>query len=265
MNSKDIIQELTEERSKLNKMIKDAERRLEKAPDGFGRLQKHGRGYQFYHRTNPEDKSGKYLPVSQRKKGIALIQKRYDQQILTAANKQLLAIDCFLKKYNPEVFKSIYSDLSEGRKQYVLPVDVSDQEFIRRWESLEFEHKPFDEGTVEHYTSKGERVRSKSEVMIADALAQAGIPYRYECPLELGNVKVHPDFTLLRIGDREEIFWEHLGKMDDAEYSSSALQRIRLFEMHGIYPGVNLIMTMEMKEQPINLVVINRMIRTYCV
>ena len=265
MNKKDITKELTEEREMLAAIMKDAERRLSKAPEGLGRMQKHGQGYQFYQRQDSADKSGKYLPVSQRKKGIALVQKGYDQKVLAAARKQLQTIDRFLQKYDPEVFKSIYSGLSEGRKLYVSPVEISDQEFVRRWEAFEFSHKEFVEGTAEHYTSKGERVRSKSEVMIADALKQAVIPYKYECPLKLGSITVHPDFTILRTGDREEIYWEHLGMMDDMDYCNKAIQKLRQYEINGIYPGINLLMTMETTSQPINLAVINRVIDTYCV
>ena len=108
-------------------------------------------------------------------------------------------------------------------------------------------------------------VRSKSEVMIADALEQAGIPYRYECPLQLGRAILHPDFTLLRIADRKHLYWEHLGKMDDPEYVIKNLRRIRLYEQNGIMPGIDLILTMETSWQPMNLSVIKQMIQTYCI
>ena len=101
--------------------------------------------------------------------------------------------------------------------------------------------------------------------MIADALAQAGLPYRYECPLMLGTAVVHPDFTILRREDRKELFWEHLGRMDDAGYVMKNLSKIRLYEQNGIMPGIDLILTMETSQQPINLSVIKQVIRTYCI
>ena len=51
--------------------------------------------------------------------------------------------------------------------------------------------------------------------------------------------------------------------MDDAEYVITNLSRIRLYEQNGIMPGINLILTMETRQQPINLTVIKQMIRTY--
>ena len=45
-----------------------------------------------------------------------------------------------------------------------------------------FTGKPFEINAPEYYTASGVRVRSKSEVIIADALDHAGVPYRYEYP-----------------------------------------------------------------------------------
>lgn len=74
---------------------------------------------------------------------------------------------------------------------------------------FEYRGKGFDESTSEFYTAKGEKVRSKSEVIIADVLSREGIPYRYEYPLYLKGIgKVHPDFTVLNVKQRKEIYWE---------------------------------------------------------
>ena len=265
MDKKKIIEELQKEKDQLSTVIRDTERRLKTAPEGQIRVVKHRKGYQFYLREQPSDTSGIYIPVSEKQKAIALIQKKYDQQILTAAQKQLTAIAKFLKEYQPGILKNIYELLPEVRKENIKPVEISDREYVEKWLSAEYPRKEFSEETPEHYTSNGERVRSKSEVMIADALRQAGIPYRYECPLELGQTTVHPDFTILRTSDRKLIYWEHLGMMDDPDYCRKAFQKLRKYEANGIYPGVNLIITMETAAFPINLSIIKSMIRTFCI
>lgn len=74
---------------------------------------------------------------------------------------------------------------------------------------------------------KGERVRSKSEVIIADMLNRKGISYRYEYPVYLKNVgQIYPDFTVLDAIRRREIYWEHLGMMDDPDYAEMAILRV---------------------------------------
>ena len=65
---------------------------------------------------------------------------------------------------------------------------------------------------------------------------------------------------MLRLSDRKEIYWEHLGMMDDKEYSSNALRKILTYEEYGIFPGDRLIITSETYKLPFNLTIINRTI-----
>lgn len=64
------------------------------------------------------------------------------------------------------------------------------------------------EGLV-HSTSKGMKVRSKSEALIAMLLDMNGIEYRYEAPLTLGDHTFYPDFAIMRPSDRKLFYWEH--------------------------------------------------------
>lgn len=50
----------------------------------------------------------------------------------------------------------------------------------------------------------------------------------------------------------KEMYWEHLGMMDDSNYVENALQKIALYEQNGIFPGKNLILTYETGKNPIN-------------
>ena len=99
-----------------------------------------------------------------------------------------------------------------------------------QWCSKEYEGLPFKEDSPELYTDRGERVRSKSEVIIANLMAKENIPYKYECPLYLnGFGTVHPDFTALNVRERKEYYWEHLGMMEDPEYSEKAVRKISAY------------------------------------
>ena len=64
-------------------------------------------------------------------------------------------------------------------------------------------------------TSRGELVRSKSELLIAEKLFSLGMNYRYERVLE-GTVRpgrLRPDFSFVDDAGGL-ILWEHLGRMD---------------------------------------------------
>ena len=265
MKREQTMKYLQNEKDRFETIKKSAEERLRRAPEGTVYINKHKKGIQFYSRNAPEDKKGRYLPVADKEKAIALVQKKYDHQVAEAAGKQIVVLERFMRNYDPDCLKKIYEASSDVRKDIIEPAELPDELYAEQWQNMPFQPKLIGEDVPEHFTNKGERVRSKSEVMIADALAQAGIPYRYECPFMLGTTVIHPDFTLLRKEDRKQLFWEHLGKMDDPEYVMVNLRRIRSYEQNGIMPGINLILTMETSQQPINLSVIKQMIRTYCI
>lgn len=139
------------------------------------------------------------------------------------------------------------------RKALIAPPVLSDEEFVRQWQAKEYKGKPFEDDENIILTERGERVRSKSEKIIADKLYALGIPYRYEYPLVLsGGVKVYPDFTILRMTTREEVYLEHFGMMDDLEYVETALYKLSSYEKNGIYLGVDLFVTYETGKRTLN-------------
>ena len=75
-----------------------------------------------------------------------------------------------------------------------------------------------EEGLI-HRTERGELVRSKSELVIADKLHARGIDYAYEQPLVLANGRTrYPDFTIADYARGVTFYWEHLGMLDDEKY-----------------------------------------------
>ena len=61
-------------------------------------------------------------------------------------------------------------------------------------------------------TENGERVRSKSEKILADYFYRQNILYKYEKPLYLkGYGTVYPDFTFLSSKTGKEIYWNMRG------------------------------------------------------
>ena len=133
---------------------------------------------------------------------------------------------------------------------------------IKWWSSISYKGKGFDDEIKEIYTDRGERVRSKSEKIIADKLNIRGVPYKYECPLQLKDgIVLYPDFTLLNIDTREEIYLEHCGLMDNQGYVDTLMYKLRTYERNGIYLGVNLFITYESEKFPFNTKVLDELIK----
>ena len=83
-------------------------------------------------------------------------------------------------------------------------------------------------------TQKGDMVRSKSEVIIANQLYNSGLEYTYEKDLEYASGKLRPDFTVVTPNGKI-IYWEHLGLLGTEEYDCSWLRKKRIYDNY--FPG----------------------------
>ena len=233
---------------------------LNRAPQGRLRLARRNNVFYGYHVLDGE--KGEYIPKDNLALMSKLAQKDYDEKVLRLLVRKLELVDDFIEKYGSIEIDGIYEDLCEERKSMVEPVRLSDVEFARRWLAMPYKGKGFDAGAPDLRTMNGERVRSKSEVIIADALGRMGIPYKYECPQEFTDGRLlYPDFTCLDLRTRNEVLWEHLGMMDNSEYASTAVKKISFYVKNGFVLGVNLIVSMEDSEKPLNQTEVKKMIQ----
>lgn len=259
--------------SLLNEAKRKLEEELRNVPSGTLNVIRRGNRTQFYHYQTQlgEQKDANYRGTYIRKDNMKLVevlaQKDYASRLKRDIENEIRAIeDCLnrIRIFEKDALTDYYSSLNAVRKLLVTPVILPDDEYIEKWKSVVYEGKGFLDSGPEHYTDLGERVRSKSEVMIGNALARAGIPYRYEYPVNLkGFGTVYPDFYCLKIRTREEVAWEHMGCLNDEEYREHALDKINRYEINGYTLGKRLIISHETAEHPLNMKVIERKIREY--
>lgn len=100
---------------------------------------------------------------------------------------------------------------------------------------VEIEERFFEEGLI-HRTSRGEMVRSKSETIIADLLAQNGVNYSYEQKLSLGGSARYPDFTIEDAESGVNFYWEHCGMLHLPDYNARWERKLLWYREHGILP-----------------------------
>lgn len=195
-----------------------------------------------------------------------LAQKRYDTQLLKAVKKQKKAVDFCIKKLEEidfEDLSKIYNDFPAELKQYIKPHMDDDEQYAAKWQAKNYATSKR-ENETENYTGKGEHVRSKSEVIIADRFYAKGIPYHYE-PIFLidENDYLVPDFIILNKRTRKEFLWEHFGMMEKPEYCLVALSKIETYAREGYIFGKNLICTFESKNHPLNFKYVDMLIEEY--
>ena len=248
----------------LEELIEDKTVSLKRAPEGGLRAVNKKTYCQYYLRTDPGDTTGVYITKAKRGLAARLAQKEYDREILMQARKELVLITKLADHLGAESLIRIYENLNPARKTLVNPIYLDDELFIREWRTEEYEPLPFVDQAYDIYSNNGVRVRSKSELIIANMLEQNGIPYRYEYPIVLKDGKnVRPDFLCLNIRTRREYVWEHFGMMDNIAYANSNVTKIAAYERSGYYAGGNMIMTFETSQCVLNSNTVMNMIRRH--
>ncbi|MCR4940170.1 MAG: hypothetical protein K5930_08715 [Treponemataceae bacterium] len=247
--------------TEINELLAIKLKELKKAPEGSLRIKKCKNTLQYYLRMTPDDTSGHYIPSRKLSLIKALAQKDYDKSVVAALKKESRLLQNALRGYKSfgkriTHAENAFSKLSEARRKLIKPVCLPDGIFAEIWQAIPYEKKLFPANIPEFHTLHGERVRSKSEIIIADTLSRMNIPYRYEYPLEIktenGEKRTfYPDFLCLNLRTRQEFIWEHFGMMDDPEYTASMVRKLKLYEKNGIYLGKNLIISVENSSTPI--------------
>ncbi|MES1243724.1 MAG: AAA family ATPase [Acidobacteriota bacterium] len=98
---------------------------------------------------------------------------------------------------------------------------------------IEIDGRFFEEHLI-HRTARGEMVRSKSEVIIANALAAKGVDYAYEWPLTIDGVTKYPDFTIEDMESGQTLYWEHCGMLHVPTYRQRWEEKLEWYRRHGI-------------------------------
>ncbi len=258
---------LTEEEERLRMIEKKLTARLKNAPEGTLRISKSNNRIQYYHCQEGDiRKNGKYIKKSEEELACSLARKSYDEKVLRLVKRRLQQIGQLSDEYQDNEIEKIYQDENVIRQGMISPVEMTWEQLEGKWISEEYENKEFKEGDIIIYSEKGERVRSKSEKILADTFFHNRIPYKYEKALYLkGFGVVYPDFTFLSKKTGNEIYWEHEGRMDDPNYAETAIKKIKTYENNRIYPGERLILTFETKNTILNTADIERNIKRYLI
>jgi len=246
----------------LESIISEKEIALAGAPDG--RLRIHSRrGGDRYYRSLQKNDDGIYLPRKEFETARELAQKSYDQKVLASAEAERNVLRRAQNFYSRKpVAEECFSRLSPQRQKLVEPVRLTDGQYAERWQK---KHPPRSEGKPRTVlkTKKGDLVRSRAEVLIADHLFADRLTYQYETPLIFGSHVFYPDFCILNLRRRKTYYWEHFGMLDDPDYLVDNVFKLNVYAENGIIIGENLIITYETAINPFNTAQIDQMIRTF--
>ena len=119
----------------------------------------------------------------------------------------------------------------------------------------------FYEEKLVHKTVRGELVRSKSEITIANALHYNGLDYEYEPELKLEGKVKRPDFKIEDYDTGVVWYWEHCGMMTEPQYKKRWEDKKKFYEKNGIVEGKNLIVTYDDENGGLDSSAIDKLIK----
>lgn len=249
-------------KTNLLQTLKLAEQVLSHSPSGVLLLSRSHNQTQFY--IYGEDNKKYYLSKQNVPMLKAMAQKMYCQEIVKEATKQLKIRDQFDKRNKPNCISDVYKRMPKEIKPYISAFELPVEDKVRQWLNTPYKAKIQNDDAVCYLTDKGENVRSKSEVIIANKLFHHNIPYRYECRLKLDDeMAVYPDFTIINPRTGTVYFWEHFGLMSNQSYAETFVLKMNTYANNGILPGERLICTFESEKSPISLDLVEKMLQRY--
>ena len=263
------LNEMNERLAELKQTLLTTKRKTAILPQGHLKIATKATHTEFYHTSEPGAGCTKYIKSKNISFAAQLAQKDYNLKLIKAMDVEIAVLEDYLKiiEQNRSV-TAVYEKLCHMRKSLTIPVTLTDSQYCEKWQAVTWEGKGFSGDSPQFFTAKEERVRSKSEVIIADTLARNGIPYRYEFSVNLKKsggrpLMLYPDFMCLNVRTREEFFWEHFGMMDDPDYVKNCIRKLGLYAENDIFPGRGLIISMETASEPLNTKEIERIIKNY--
>lgn len=254
---KTLIEELEQMQSKLLQMQNTLCKMNDPMIKGHLKIKKkRGGKYEYYHAVRNEQtgaRSLQYIPKSEVALPHLLAQIQYFKKVGPIIQRRLHFLNALIGDLKKHDIDQIYESMSPARQHLITPVYPTDQQRRKEWKERQFPEKSFEAGLREIYTNKEERVRSKSEKILADLFFRLDIDYKYECPLPLHDgTTVYPDFTFYNPVLNQEIYWEHFGMMDDPEYAKKTVNKLHAYEKNGITLGKRLIATFETSVAPLD-------------
>ncbi|MBR1989653.1 MAG: hypothetical protein IJ987_04195 [Firmicutes bacterium] len=239
-----LIYEVRQDLSLMRKVKQRCERLLPELPEGSLNIKTSHGCTQYFHIVRVPGQPSRQIYISKHNQHLIsqLKQKVFLKKMDTVLNKNIRASEKFLSAYQPWDHDDLLPLLPQKHGIAEPPKYTP-----YRPEGLRFE------------TAAGCKVRSKSEVIIADALYFSELTFDHEKPTAFGLL---PDFTIT-LSDGSTVIWEHFGLINDPVYRLRMFEKLSIYQANGFYPGRNLILSFDGPDGTISSKEIFRLIEIY--
>ena len=265
MNKTSLIEEIRKNIKKLDELLVLLKKKTELKIPGSLLCSKRKEVFEYY--IVQEDGRRQYLGEDKHDMVVLLAKKKHYQKMMDTAERERMQFVGCLKILERDGALSdideVYPSLHEGIRKLCGPFTITDDGYVSRWLKKYSCLRDNRQLNGQNKTLKGEYVKSKSEVIIADRLTYYGVPYVYEVTTaaeDYWDVR-SPDFFILNKRTRQEFYWEHLGRMGDPNYAAKNQIKMEQFAKQGIIMGKNLIVSLECGDRPLSTEYVDSVIK----
>ena len=173
------LQHFEKRLQQLEQLILVLKKTTSRLPTGRLRLSQKSKHVEYYHVITKSSTLGTYIPRGKIKLASQLAQKDYNLRLIKLIENEISAIQNYLcQTENCRAIQNLYDRLNTPRQKLIIPVTLPDAQYIEKWKSVEWQGRPFSDNSPDLFTTNGERVRSKSEIQIADTRPRHQTPAR---------------------------------------------------------------------------------------
>ena len=194
----------------------------------------------YYDVILPGSKKSKYLGNESNETVLNIKRYRYAQKAIEIIETDIEVLESLIGNYISPDYNNINShlpatyqtNLTAGNSgeafSAALPPDAI--KWIQELRKEKDKYPPYKPEQLKYEALDGTRMRSLGEVIIANFLLMAGIPFVYEVPMKINGELVLPDFRILSLIDlKTVIIIEHQGMLFTEEYPFKHIRSLRLY------------------------------------
>ena len=194
----------------------------------------------YYDAILPGSKKSKYLGNELNEAVLNVKRYRYAKKAAEIIEADIEVLERLISNYISPDYNNINSrlpatyrtsltaDNSDEAFSTVLPPDAV--KWIQDLKKEKEKYPPYKPEQLKYEALDGTRMRSLGEVVIANFLLMAGIPFVYEVPMKINGELVLPDFRILSLIDlKTVIIIEHQGMIFTEEYPFKYIRSLRLY------------------------------------
>ena len=194
----------------------------------------------------------------------ALANKKYAEKALADLYSEKRLVDKAIAFYQRSRQLDQFIDLHPEILDLISPVLRPLDQFAREWMEKPYQRSKKHPEDLKYPTVVPDLlVRSKAEADLVSRFFHFGVPFHYEEIQTINQEELAIDFTLLNVRAGRKLYWDHRGMADDPDYLRKTHYCEKLYLEAGIIPWVNMIVTAETKDSPLDIQWVDQLIGYY--